>query len=248
MAKKEKEDALIVSSPAGGEVSVPGFLKDYMGKGTEHFTKDDLQLPRIGLAQGQSPQLNPEKPEYIKGLVLGDAFNNATNQVYNRGPWEVAIIRADKPRWVEFIPRDEGGGIKDPNVPYDDPRTQWGPNGEKPKATKYYDYIVVFVESKELIALSLKSTGIRVAKKLNTLIAARGPIPLFMGKYQLRAVMAKGKGGGDYATFQVSNAGHITDEPTLHHLAEQFDVMKNKQVVIDREPGEDDDAEAEGDV
>jgi hypothetical protein len=246
MAKTEKADALVVKQEGGGEVAVPEYLQKYMNKGTEHITKDDLQIPRLALAQGLSPQLIPDKAEYVKGLVLGDAYNSATAQIYGRGPWSVAIVTAYPPRWVEFIPRSDGGGIKDPNVPFGDPRTMFGPNGEKPKATKFYDYIVVFLDTKETIALSLKSTGIRVAKKLNTLIVKRGGIPIFMGKYSLRAVMAKGA-KGDYATFQVNNDGHVTDEETLKFLAAQYETFQKKEVVIDREPGSDDD-EAEADM
>jgi len=231
---KEKKDALATTeTPA-----VPAFLEKYVGKGTEHFQKDDLQIPRLALAQGLSPQLNPEQPEYIKGLVIGSGFNNATNEIYDRGPWDIAIVKADRPRWVEFIPREQGGGIKDPNVPYDDPRTQWGANGEKPIATKFYDYIIVFLDTKETIAISLSRTGIKVAKKLNTMIYKRGPLPLFMGKYSARSVMVKGK-KGDYATFAFVNDGFIEDEEMLKFLAEQFDTFKNKEVVIDREPGDD---------
>ncbi len=245
MAKKQEA----LEEVKDGAVMVPAFLKDYAGKGTEHLTKSDLMMPRLALAQGLSPQIMPTKPEYIDGLKLGQAFNKVTGQIYGNGPWEVAIVRADPPRWVEFIPRDEGGGVKDPNVPFGDPRTQWREDGRKPIATQFYDYIVIFLESKEPIALSFSKTGIKVAKLLNTLIKLRGPIPLFMGKYSMKAVMAPGK-KGEYATFQITNAGHITDEDTLKFLATQFDAFKDKPLVIEREPGDDtdEDAEATGDA
>ncbi len=236
-------ETINVQAENGLVVAVPAFLEKYMGTQPE-FTKDDLIMPRLSLAQGLSPQLNPEKPEFIDGLRLGDAFNTATNHIYGRGPWEVAFIRVDKPRWVEFIPREQGGGIKDPNVPYNDPRTQFGEDGSKPKATQFRDYIMIFLDTKESIALSFKSTGIRVAKKLNTLIAKRGAIPLFMGKYKVRAVMTPSK-KGDYATLSIMNDGFVTDTTMLQFLATQFEVFKDKPIVIEREPGQDDDEEPE---
>jgi len=250
MAKKEvvapkKEDAIVMVDK--NAIAVPDFLMDYAGKGTEHLTKTDLLMPRLALAQGLSPQLNPDKPEYVDGLRLGDAFNKVTGRIYGRGPWEIAIIRADPPRWVEFFPREEGGGVKDPNVPHGDPRTQWRADGRKPVATMFYDYIVLFLEDQEPIALSFKATGIKTAKLLNTLIKLRGQIPLFMGRYSMKAVMTKGA-KGDYAVLQIQNAGHVEDHATLRFLANQFNAFKDKPLNIDREPGEDDDVDVTTDT
>jgi hypothetical protein len=247
MAKKDKEEvptstAMIVHQEDGTQIMVPEALKKYMNTGTEGLTKDDLQMPKLSLAQGLSPQLIPDKAEYIEGLKLGDAFNSATNKIYGRGPWEIVVICKYDARYVEFIPRSEGGGVKDPNVDPNDPRCQWGPNGEKPKATKYYDYIVSFVDTKETIALSLKSTGIKMAKKLNTLMAKRGPVPIFMGKYTLKAILVPGKNQSNYAAFQINNAGFITDEKHLMELAKSHDLWAKKkpQEVIDPDQPHDD--------
>jgi len=243
--KKEEEKAMVLTSSQ--DIVVPEFLKDYAGKGSEHLSKNDLLMPRLGLAQGLSPQINPEKPEYIDGLRLGDAFNKVTGTIYGRGPWEMAIVRADPPRWVEFFPRDEGGGVKDPNVPHGDPRTQWRVDGRKPVATMFYDFVVIFLETMEPIVISFKATGIKTAKLLNTLIKLRGQIPLFMGRYAMKAVMAKGA-KGDYATLQVQNAGHVEDLEVLKFLAGQFDAFKDKPLIIEREPGDDDDEVVEADT
>ena len=85
------------------------------------------------------------------------------------------------------------------------------------------------------------------AKLLNTLIKLRGQIPLFMGRYSMKAVMAKGA-KGDYATLQVQNAGHIEDLEVLRFLAGQFDAFKDKPLIIEREPGDDDDEVVEADT
>jgi len=232
MAKKDEALAEIPKIPAG--------MEKYVGQGMESMEREDLQIPRLCLAQGLSPQLVKSKPEYIEGLTMGDAFNDITQEIYGQGPWEMAVIRRDPPRYVQFRPREEGGGVIDPRVPANDPRTQFGPKGEKPVATKFYDYIVVFLETKEMIALSFKSTGVKVAKKFNTLMKLRGPIPMFMGKYQFSTILVDGP-KGSYAQLQITNAGFVTDEKTLSFLAEQFDAVKDKPVQFDREPGEDDD-------
>lgn len=234
MAKKEA----VANVGTTSVVVVPEYLKDYAGKGVEHLTKNDLLMPRLALAQGLSPQIIPTKAEYIEGLHIGEAFNKVTGKIYGTGPWDIVIVRADPPRWVEFFPREEGGGVKDPNVPFGDARTAWRSDGRKPIASMFYDYIVIFLEIQEPIALSFTRTGIKTAKLLNTLIKLRGEIPLFMGKYNMKSVMVPGK-KGEYAAFQITNAGHITDEETLRFLANQFDAFKDKPLVIEREPGDD---------
>lgn len=237
MAKKD--DALAPKVPAD--------MQKYVGQGTEDMTRDDLQLPRLALAQGLSPQMISSKPEYLEDLKLGQAFNDLTNKIYGNGPWDVAVIRRDPPRHVQFRPREEGGGVIDPNVPPNDPRCQFGPKGEKPVATKFYDYVLVFLDTREMIALSFKSTGIKIAKKFNTLIKLRGPIPLFMGKYTFRTVLVDGP-KGSYTQLQITNNGYVTDNELLSFLAAQFDAVKDKPVAFDREPGEDDDVDSPPDA
>lgn len=243
MATKKTEETAIVKQDEVSAIVVPEFLKDFVGQGLEGMTKDDIQMPRLALAQGLSPQLNPDAPEYIEGLKLGDAWNSLTQQVYGRGPFEVAIVRRDAPRWIEFFPREDGGGVKDLHVPANDPRTQFttGEDGvrKQPLATQFYDYIVVFLETREVISLSFKSTGLKVARQLNSLLKLRQSLPLFLTKFNLRSVMTKNS-KGSFAIFQFSVGGVVKDEETLKFLASTFTALKDKPVEFDREPGSDD--------
>lgn len=249
-----KKDAL-VALPDETDVAVPKEFEQYIGAGMEGMTRDDMKMPRLALAQGLSPQLNPDEPLYIDGLKLGDAFNSLTGEIYGRGPWEIAVVRRDPPRWVEFIPRDEGGGVKDLNVPRKDPRCEWRTvTDEKtgqsvrlpPIATQFYDYIVVFLATREIIAVSCKSTAIRMtAQPWNSLLMQRTQVkPMFMGKYALRSVMTK-NAKGSFAALLVANAGWVQDPDEIQFLGKTFLAFKDKVVEIDRdhvrEPGEDDD-------
>lgn len=242
MAKKN--DALATTDDADAIVVAEEF-QDLVGKGLEGMTKDDLKMPRLALAQGLSPQLEETDPLYIEGLKLGDAFNSLTGEIYGKGPWPVAVIRRDKPRWVEFYPRDEGGGVKDLNVPPDDERCQWRTeDGERlpPIATQFYDYIICFLETREIIAVSFKSTGIRqTAHPWNSLMKLRGTKkPMCWGVYKLQSVMTK-NAKGKFAAFRVDNAGWATEPELQSFLAEAFRSMQDKEVEIHRdgEPAED---------
>jgi hypothetical protein len=212
--------------------------------GTEHITKDDIQLPRLALAQGLTPQVSEGK----EGFSVGVLFNSVTEEVIGRGPIDFYIVRADKPRFIEFFPRESGGGVKDMSVPANDPRTQFGrgPNGEtiKPAATKFYDFLIVLADRlasdpmNSLIGLSFKSSGLKTARTLNNLVKFRNA-PLFAGKYRLSTTTEK-NAKGTYAIYKVENAGFVQDKATYDVLEGLFSTLADKTVTIDREVGADD--------
>lgn len=211
--------------------------------GTEHIGREDMQIPRILLAQKMSPEVDTSDPKNIDGLKIGDLFNGLTHEIYGRGPIDFVILRGDKPRYVEFIPREEGGGVKDPNVPADDPRTQFGPNGEKPAATKFYDFVVLLMPlgndpMTRMVALSFKSTGIKIAKQLNALIKLRNA-PIHSGVYRLTSVDTQNS-LGKFAIMNVANAGWVTDKALYEQLGHLVTAVKDKVIAAD-----DDDFNAE---
>lgn len=212
----------------------PAFLPaDAAPEGTEHITSEDVAMPRLALAQNTSPQLQEGKPEYIANLKQGQLFNSLTGDVYGKGPIEFVIVRADPPRWMELAPYESGGGIIDRNVPIGDPRTQWGMDGSKPKATMFYDYIVMMLPSRELIALSFKSTGITTARRLNGLIKMRQR-PIYEQRYAI-STASKTKGNNTFWIYQIANAGWVPDQDTYNLARQYFNALKSQQVEIHRE-------------
>lgn len=228
----------LVKKPAS-DLARPSYVAAGDTRGTEHLTKDDLQMPRLALAQKTSHEIDPTDPKYIDGLKFTDLFNSLTSEIYGKGPMEFVIVRADAPRYMEFTPLDQGGGVKDFNVPANDPRTQFTTDVEgksvPPVATKFYDFVILMLPTLEPIALSFKSTGLKVARQLNALMKFRGG-PIFMGKYRLStgtAVSPK----GTYAVFQVKNAGNV-DEDTYRIAEQAYESFKDREIVIDREHGD----------
>ena len=61
---------------------VPDGLMDIFeenaGAGLQNIGADQMQIPFIRILQALSPQLNKDKPEYIKGASQGDIFNTVT--------------------------------------------------------------------------------------------------------------------------------------------------------------------------
>lgn len=234
MAKNDKA----VEKPGTQAVStIPEWMKGDL-RGTEHITKDDIQLPRIGLAQKMSPQLSKREAAYIEGLEEGDLFNTLTGEIIAQ-PLTFVLVRSDKPRGIEFIPRDQGGGIKDFNVPLDDPRMEFGPNGEPPVATKFYDYVLLPMPLNledpmaGMIALSCKGSNLKVARQLNALIKMSSA-PLFGKQYTLTTVPAKNQ-KGEFFVFHIKQAGFVQDKATFDVAAAVFEQIRDREIKIDRE-------------
>lgn len=216
------------------------------GEGKDHLTKDDLAIPRLALAQGLTPQVAEQK----EGFSIGVLFNSITEKIYGK-ELHFCILRADRPRFIQFRDREAGGGIIDMNVPPNDPRVQFGPNGEKPVATKFYDFLVLLLPlvnpndttgvMDNVVALSFKSTGLKVAKRLNSLLSMREG-DLFEGVYKLTTAIEKNQ-KGVYAVYRVDNAGWIPDEQTYHVAKRLFETLKDKEVRIDRDETPDEDVD-----
>lgn len=241
------QDMIVLDRPSG---------KDEGELGNEGIGRDDILMPRLGVAQKMSPEIDPtNQGRYIEGLQFTDLFNSLTRKVYGKGPLHFVILRRDDPRYIEFNPIDAGGGIKDMNVAPDDPRTQFttGPGGEriKPVATMFYDFIVLLLTDfnpaepmQNIIALSLKSSGIKAAKHLNFLINQRGQKLICKGVYELRTgPETDKKTQGVYAVYKFKNAGWLKPDSAIEKLAiELYESWKEREVKIDTDAADIDDS------
>ena len=240
MAEEKKTDAIATQNTA---LARPSFLGQNDTRGAENITKEDIQMPRIGIGQPQSPEVIDGDPKRIADLKPGMFFHNLTRQIIP-APLNFTVIRTERPRFIEFIPRAQGGGIKDYNVPPDDPRTLFttGPDGKPvpPVATKFYDFILMLLPinpndpMSSIIALSLKSSGIAVARALNGFIKLRNA-PSFAGKYTMKTV-SKTNSKGTWFLPVIDNAGWCTEEEfKVAELAYQSLSGRTVRIEVDEE-------------
>jgi hypothetical protein len=223
--------ALVVADKPG-PLALPDFVKSGSTRGREDITRDDLVLPRLAVAQPTSPELVDGDPKYIDGLRSGDLFNTLTKESYGKGPVQVVVLRAERPRAIEFNPLTEGGGIKDMNVPINDPRCSFGADGEKPSATVFREFIAFLVESREPIALSFKGTSLKTGKELATFIQLRNA-DAFTTIYAITANLKKNDKGSFYV-FRAMPAGNV-DEDTYHYAEQLFTAFGTKELAVDVE-------------
>jgi hypothetical protein len=241
----EKKDALVKVGPSG--LAKPEWVEAGDVRGTEGIQAEDLKIPRLALAQALSPELDETNPKYLDGLKVGDAFNTLTGEIYGKKPLDVVVVRTDKPRYVEFFPREAGGGVKDYNVAANDPRTQFtsGADGarNKPVATKFIDMIALLGENLEPIALSFKGSGLKAAQKLETFIKMRPGMPSFASIFTLTPTLEKNT-KGSYSVFTIKFKGNAEAEQG-QAAALFFDSIKGKSLdVTEATAGDDEDADS----
>lgn len=81
------------------------------GRGLEGVTADDMVVPFMQIAQALSPQVNKREAAYIDGLEQGDFFNTATGQVWPGDVGFTFVPALYERKYLEFTPRDAGGGF-----------------------------------------------------------------------------------------------------------------------------------------
>lgn len=235
----EVDDSLAAAAAAEQSLEttdqIPDFIEKGNREGADQIAVEDARIPRLVLAQAQTPQAMRGDAAYIEGLQAGMAFNDLTNVIYGEIPLDVIVVRADKPRWVEFDEDDRS--VIDPSVPPGDPRTLFTTDEKgkrvRPKATMFYDYVVLLGAQLEPLALSFKSSAIKYsARPLNGLIKMK-PVPIYACKYRLTPRLMKNDEGTWYV-FIPTQIGVLKNKETHDKAKAHFQNFRTKDVAFDQ--------------
>ena len=202
------------------------------GQGTENLDTGSSALPFIRILQDLSPQLKPQKDEYVEGSKSGDLFFAKTQSIIEQ-PVEV-IPCYTKSIYTEWIPRSKGGGfvgnhpltiVGNPNYEKGRERQydEWLGENEL-KFTTYWFVLMKQGDSWEQAVIPFTSSQLRISRKLTTDInrfryedASIAP-PLFAQRWNLKSVLETSKNGDDYFNFDFS-------EPTVLDFEADEDVL-----------------------
>ena len=170
-----------VAAAKGVEVSadVMDDIFETAGDGAA-FDSSEMQIPFVRILQAMSPQLSKKKPEYIEGASQGDLFNTVTNQYWDGEEGITVIPCYQTTKYLEFIPREQGGGFQG-EIPANDPvltkTTREGareilPNGhELVKSDQHYCLVVDDDGSFQPAVVDMKSSQLKVSRRWKTQIA-----------------------------------------------------------------------------
>lgn len=197
----------LVKQQHPGALVVPDFMKADKGSraGFEQMDRADVILPRIGICQAMSPQRKRSNPTFIEGLNDGDIFNSVSNKVYGEEV-ELIPLQMTKSR-ILFNPLDDGGGIKCQSLNGVDggqlspqgcaacPNSRFSEDGTPPACNIFYNYPALVLPDVEPAIFSLKSSGVKVAKRWNARMQLLGDLPMFAGVYKVKVIEQSNSSG-----------------------------------------------------
>jgi hypothetical protein len=221
----------------------PSFIKEGDVRGTENITSEDIKPPALRIAQSGSKEIKRSEPaSYIEDLREGELFNSSSREIYGEDPVRLLIVHQLGHRHLEFAPQSEGGGVIDFNVPDGDPRTEFTESvidGKrvrvKPRATKFYDFLILLLREEgrnQLMTMSLKSTQLKKAVQLNTLLA-QSKMPSFAHLIEASPVPEK-KGAFNIYGWRFDPVGYPT-EAQYTEASGLYDKLKKVKIEVETE-------------
>lgn len=222
--------------------------------GFEDIGKEDLVIPRLQIAQANSPQLKKSDPRYLPELQQGYIFNTVTGVIYgdeisflavkftkSRALFgEGNIIECSSPNGVDGghqSPRcvDEHGQPVCPHAQFGS-----GKNGKGTACTNFKNALGFVLPSMDMVSFSLKSAAISVFRQWNTTAQMRkmkvtvkgkkvvkGDLPLYSTVYKIK-VVEKAHPEGSYFTVA------ITPECWTHEIEGGRQLLKECKAHYDR--------------
>lgn len=177
MAKKEmavrEQNALATTG------QVPDFLQQYGAVGNESVGVEDIVIPRLGLIQSLSPEVDEDDPKYIEGAKPGDFFNSLTRELYAS---PVSVVFVDRKKdYTVFKKRSAGGGFRGAYASELEAK-QAIAAGEDPAdqmeivETAQNFGMILSPEGKIIseIVIPMTSTKLKVDRQINSMIRLRG--------------------------------------------------------------------------
>lgn len=258
---KNSEITVTKKTAISTQEEVPDFLRGEIGHqaGMENVDQGDLLLPRLGLCQSLSPQRKKTHASYIEGLNEGQLFNTVTKEIYGE-ELEICILFFFKNR-IKYFDLDDGGGIDCMSLngidggricpdgcstckfhKFGNGETDDEHGNDAPLCTLYHNYMA-FTYATEIptpIAVSYKSTGLKVSKELLAQVRMTR-LPMYAKKYKITVVTAR-SGDNEWFEKKLTPMGFV--EPDLFRQMEiNFKALKDINIKVDT-TGE----EAEGDA
>lgn len=201
-----------------GVSTMPDYLKkDGPGKGNENVQTEDLVIPRLGIIQDLSPQLDADDAEkFIPSAKVGQLFNSLTKELYDSVLLCNLFFRKE---WTVFVKRKAGGGFRGA-YPTEAEAVAAVEASDSPQDMEVVETGQHFclllsgpVEQKVLgeVVVSCTITKLKVSRNWNSLIRLRGG-DRYAGTWNLGVVKEKNKAGQPYRNFAVTPGPWVKEE------------------------------------
>ena len=224
-----EEETKYLATTQGMEVGNVKEAKDDLGFGVTDDNKELMIVPRAMLVQGGSPALKDPNA----ACKFGDYINSITKMPVG----ETFIPIAFSTNWIRFNPKTatapgfmpdlEPGVIiwraMSKNDPaYIEAESLFGPNGEKPLAVQFLNFLSYFPDSDQMMMVSFSKGSFKTGKELFNTVRAQPGLP-YAYQYKLGHVTKTGPSGDDYLMMTVTlNGKNVDNYDKVNGMAKEF--------------------------
>ena len=234
------------------------------GIGREQMSITDMALPYLQILQSLSPQVKKSSPQRVDGAEEGDIFNTVTQELFASEDGINVIPCAFQKAWVEWAPRDSGGGWiashSNDQILNHCNRNEQGldvrkDNGNIIVPTFYY-YVLMLKDNGgfEPAIISMARTQMKIGRKWNSLMSSlqvMGPQglfnpPMFAQKFHV-TTEAVSNAKGEWCNWKLRADG-LVDDAGLYQVAKKFaEQVRTGAIKASAPPTEGDDVDTHGD-
>jgi hypothetical protein len=257
---------IAVKADASTALAVSG-LMDSMEEDAEQyrqvFDRDMLTIPRIKILQDLSPEVKETKAEYIPGARPGMICNEQNNKLDS----EILFVPSTfEVRYIAWRPRKDGGGLVDANLTLQEVEENFQADGigswigmMKPSANEdpvrvevaqtpeYTGYAMGKGWGPMPVAISMPSTKVKAAKKINTTVELTRILnkktgnkirpPMFYHQFKLSTGIESGN-ENEWHGFVIQHLGVAGDDSGIENDPVYLEMIQlAKQLKVDVEAG-----------
>ena len=257
---------IAVKSDTGTALATVGLMDDMEADAEQYrqvFDRDMLTIPRIKILQDLSPEVKDTKAEYIPGARPGMICNEQNNKLDS----EILFVPSTfEVRYIAWRPRKDGGGLVDANLTLQEVEENFQPNGigswigmMKPSANEdpvrvevaqtpeYTGYAMGKGWGPMPVAISMPSTKVKAAKKINTTVELTRILnkktgnkirpPMFYHQFKLSTGIESGN-ENEWHGFVIHHLGVAGDDSGIENDPVYLEMIQlAKQLKVDVEAG-----------
>lgn len=254
-ATPKPEDAKMTEVSHGTLANnIPSYLKPGH-RGAEAVEREDILLPRIAIAQANSPQRKKLDPLFIKDLEEGQLFNTLTGEIYGSKLIVLPLLMFKNRIYFGKFGSGEGilcqspnginGGRLHPTDCKTCPHAQFKNDDEedqRPDCTNFYNYVSLLPRNSTTpwASVSLKSTDIAEAKQFNAKVRMSG-LDMFARTLELTTI-GKTKKNNSYYGWVLKPLSFVPEQ-LYKHAEEKFTELRAANISVDTRGMEEEDAE-----
>ena len=234
-----------------------GDFEEFGALGFEETKTEDMAVPFLRILAQLSPQVNKRDGAYVDGAEAGMIYNTVANKVYD-GEGGITVIPCYyNRRYVEWAPREKGGGYFGSYTPDDaivntTTKNERGedvlPNGNLLTNTAQFFVILLDSDGPQRCLITMSSSQLKKARKwvtqMNSLTAqgknGTYTLPMMSHKYTLGTV-AESNDKGSWFGWDINKTGPIdlATERGLFDMAVEFTKsVKSGEIEVKETPAE----------